>query len=91
MLPEKLLFHVKLLFCMVVVATEGKKKKNNRKQADEPEVASMLTPGFNMCDIKTPEVIYCYCDVLDLDNVSWGWQGGCGSIGLSNDGRFSEA
>lgn len=70
MLPEKLLFHVKLLFCMVVVATEGKKKKKNRKQADEPEVASMLEPGFNMCDIKTPEVIYCYCDIIDIDQVS---------------------
>uniref|UniRef100_A0A0P4W729 Connectin n=1 Tax=Scylla olivacea TaxID=85551 RepID=A0A0P4W729_SCYOL len=72
MLPEKLLFHVKLLFCMVVVATEGKKKKKNRKQADEPEVASILEAGFNMCDINPPEVIYCYCDVLDLDKAEEG-------------------
>lgn len=74
MLPEKLLFHVKLLFCMVVVATEGKRKKKNqnRKQADDPETAPMLDPGFNMCDIHTPEVIYCYCDVLEVDNAEEG-------------------
>nr|XP_045621403.1 connectin-like [Procambarus clarkii]XP_045621404.1 connectin-like [Procambarus clarkii] len=72
MLPEKLLFHVKVLFCMVVVATEGKKKKKNRKNAEEPETAPLLDADFNMCDIQTPEVIYCYCDVLDIDQAEEG-------------------
>lgn len=85
MLPEKLLFHVKLLFCMVVVATEGKKKKKNRKQADEPEAASMLEPGFNMCDIKTPEVIYCYCDILDIDQAE---EGNCWIFNDTSENEF---
>lgn len=72
MLPEKLLFCLKLLFCMVVVATEGKKKKKNRKNVEEPEAESMLEPEFNICDIQKPTVIYCYCDVVDPNKAEEG-------------------
>ncbi|XP_068219359.1 connectin-like isoform X2 [Palaemon carinicauda] len=76
MLPEKLLFHLKVLFCMVVVATEGKKKKAKKENASTTEAPmgdqSALAPNFNMCDIQTPEVIYCYCDVLEMDSAEEG-------------------
>lgn len=76
MLPEKLLFHLKVLFCMVVVATEGKKKKSRKNGGAGTEVPIQdqpaLDPGFNMCDIQTPEVIYCYCDVLEMDSAEEG-------------------
>ncbi|KAK7063041.1 hypothetical protein SK128_012384, partial [Halocaridina rubra] len=75
MLPEKLLFYLKVLFCMVVVATEGKKKKSkkNALATDIPiQDQPTLDPGFNMCDIQTPEIIYCYCDVLEMDSAEEG-------------------
>ncbi|XP_064090159.1 connectin-like isoform X1 [Macrobrachium nipponense] len=75
MLPEKLLFHLKVLFCMVVVATEGKKKKAKKEGASTEAPLhdqSAVDLNFNMCDIQTPEVIYCYCDVLDMDSAEEG-------------------
>ncbi|XP_068209686.1 connectin-like [Palaemon carinicauda] len=73
MSPEKLFFHMKLLLCLVIVASEGKKRKNRNRN---PEAAAQSQPAlgenFNMCDIQTPEVIYCYCDVLDPDQAEEG-------------------
>ncbi|XP_063594141.1 connectin-like [Penaeus indicus] len=84
MLPEKFLFHVKLLFCMVVVVTEGKKKKN-RKNAEIVQDHPALDPDFNMCDIQTPEVIYCYCDVLEADTAE---EGNCWIFNDTSENEF---
>ncbi|XP_066973596.1 connectin-like isoform X2 [Macrobrachium rosenbergii] len=58
MMPGKLFFHLKLLFCMVVVATEGKKKK--------------VKKNVNMCEIEEAQVIFCYCDILEIDKAEEG-------------------
>ncbi|CAL4102379.1 unnamed protein product, partial [Meganyctiphanes norvegica] len=79
MLPSKAVTLVQVVtvcLCAVIAGVDSKREggggKRRRKQRQEDEPLPTEEPEVNMCDIQNPEVIYCYCDVLDYNQAEEG-------------------
>ena len=75
MLPSRVWCALEVLFCVLALATGIPGKKKNRRKPTEPPPPpstppTTVEPTMNMCDIDTPEIIYCYCDKTEVGTVS---------------------
>ena len=72
MLPDRLWYILQIVLCLTALATGGPGKKKNKKKTTEPTSTVPPPPEpINMCDIKDPKVIYCYCDTTEIMMVSY--------------------